>query len=194
MPLEERVYSVLLVSAADRFTTSLRALLPELCYHPVRVAGSVNEAQRLMQERAFDLAIINAPLPDDLGARFAVQLCARQDCAPLLLVRNDQYDEACASALAHGVFTLRKPTSTPMMLQALDWLRAARERLRRLEVKTMSLEEKMAEIRLVNHAKWVLIESCKMTEPDAHRFIEKQAMDRCVTRREIAEGVLRTYR
>jgi response regulator NasT len=33
-----------------------------------------------------------------------------------------------------------------------------------------------------------------MTESDAHRYIEKQAMDRCVTRREIAENILQTYR
>ncbi len=27
-----------------------------------------------------------------------------------------------------------------------------------------------------------------MTEQEAHRYIEKQAMDRCVTRRSVAEG------
>ena len=46
----------------------------------------------------------------------------------------------------------------------------------------------MAEIRLVNRAKWVLIEQLRMTEQEAHRYIEKQAMDRCVTRRAVAES------
>ena len=32
-----------------------------------------------------------------------------------------------------------------------------------------------------------------MSEEEAHRYIEKQAMDRCTTRREIAESILRTY-
>ena len=48
----------------------------------------------------------------------------------------------------------------------------------------------MAEIRLVNRAKWVLIEQRGMDESAAHRYIEKQAMDRCVTRRMIAEEIL----
>ncbi|MFQ8766588.1 MAG: ANTAR domain-containing protein [Oscillospiraceae bacterium] len=52
----------------------------------------------------------------------------------------------------------------------------------------------MAEIRLVNRAKWVLIEQLKMTENEAHKFIERQAMDRCVTRRTIAENILATYK
>lgn len=51
----------------------------------------------------------------------------------------------------------------------------------------------MKEIRLINRAKWILIEQLKMTESDAHRYIEKQAMDRCVTRTEIAETIIRTY-
>ena len=32
-----------------------------------------------------------------------------------------------------------------------------------------------------------------MTEAQAHRYIEKQAMDRCTTRREIALGIIKTY-
>ena len=51
----------------------------------------------------------------------------------------------------------------------------------------------MAEIRLVNKAKWLLIGELHMDEPDAHRYIEKQAMDRCISRREIAEEIIKTY-
>ena len=81
-----------------------------------------------------------------------------------------------------------------MFTQGLDWMRATRQRLKKMEKKTVSLEDKMSEIRTVNHAKWALIENCKMTEADAHRYIEKQAMDRCVSRREIAENILQTYK
>ena len=51
----------------------------------------------------------------------------------------------------------------------------------------------MEEIRIVNRAKWLLIDSLKMSEPDAHRYIEKQAMDRCVSKKEIAESIIKTY-
>lgn len=79
------------------------------------------------------------------------------------------------------------------MLLALDWLTSARERLRQTEKKVLSVEEKIDEIRLVNRAKWLLISELKMTEPDAHRYIEKQAMDRCVQKRRIAEEIIKTY-
>lgn len=57
----------------------------------------------------------------------------------------------------------------------------------------MSIDEKMIEIRLVNKAKWLLISELSMSEPDAHHYIEKQAMDRCVTKRTIAEEIIKTY-
>lgn len=66
-------------------------------------------------------------------------------------------------------------------------------RLRRYSEKNVSVEEKMAQIRTINRAKLLLIDRLKMTEKDAHRYIEKQAMDRCVTRLEVANGILSTY-
>ncbi|MBO7398787.1 MAG: ANTAR domain-containing protein, partial [Clostridia bacterium] len=74
-----------------------------------------------------------------------------------------------------------------------EWLISARERIRRIEKKALSIEEKMNEIRLVNRAKWLLISELKMSEPDAHRYIEKQAMDRCIPRRLVAEEIIKTY-
>ena len=111
----------------------------------------------------------------------------------LLLAKSDVYDEMEAKLTCQGVFTLAKPTSALLLNQSLKWLVSARERLRRMEEKATSVEEKMEEIRLVNRAKWLLIEQLKMTEAEAHRHIEKQAMDRCTTRREIALGIIKTY-
>ena len=45
----------------------------------------------------------------------------------------------------------------------------------------------------VNRAKWLLISSLGMSEPEAHRYIEKQAMDRCVPKGVIADEIIRTY-
>ena len=76
---------------------------------------------------------------------------------------------------------------------ALSWLSIARENLRKTEKKTLSIEEKMEEIRIVNRAKWLLISELKMDEQGAHRYIEKQAMDRCVSKKVIAEEIIKTY-
>lgn len=193
MPLKEHVYSVLLVSASEKFNSSFLALLPPKDYSPIHIAPSISIAQQKIAERSYDLVIVNTPLPDDFGRKFAIDVCNNKSTVSVLLVRNDLYDETYEKVMTHGVLTLRKPTSSAVITQALDWMRSIRENLGRMEKKTLSLEDKMAEIRIVNRAKWALIEACNMTEADAHRYIEKQAMDRCVTRREIAENILETY-
>ena len=109
------------------------------------------------------------------------------------MVRGELHAELYDKVAEHGVFTLPKPISRQTIMTALGWMASARERLRRAEKKTLSIEEKMEEIRIVNRAKWLLISEIKMDEPNAHRYIEKQAMDRCVSKRAIAEEIIRTY-
>ena len=51
----------------------------------------------------------------------------------------------------------------------------------------------MEEIRIIKRAKWLLISEKNMDDQKAHRYIEKQAMDRCLSKREIAEEIIRAY-
>ena len=193
MSLRERFYSILLVSATDSFTFAFADLLPETRYCPIHNVTSINAAKRTLSEKTFDFVIINAPLPDDVGIRFSIDTCTTKQAAVLLLVKNDVHADIHDKVAEYGVFTLPKPTSKPTMLHALNWMESARERLRQFEKKSLSIEEKMAEIRLINKAKWILISELQMSEPDAHHYIEKQAMDRCIVKRTIAEEIIKTY-
>ena len=193
MSLKERVYSILIVSATDSFTSAFADLLPEARYSPVDTVTSISVAKRVLAEKTYDFVIINTPLPDDAGTRFAIDTCTTKQSAVLLLVKNDIHAGIHDRVAEYGVFTLPKPISKVTMTHALNWLESARERLRQFEKKSISIEDKMAEIRLVNKAKWLLISELKMSEPDAHRYVEKQAMDRCVSRRCIAEEIIKTY-
>lgn len=193
MSLQEQVYSVLIVSATDTFNASLQALLPDSRFSPIRFENSINAAKRTLLERTYDFVIINSPLPDDAGTRFSVDISSTATTVALLVVHSDLYTATYDKVTRHGVYVLPKPTAKLLVAQAVDWMIASRERLRRLERKTVSIEEKMQEIRTVNRAKWLLIEHLKMTEADAHRYIEKQAMDCCTSKGEIAEGIIKTY-
>ena len=193
MSLEEKIYSVLIVSVSDAFNSALTPLLPESKFDPVRIETSVNAAKRTLAERPYDFIVINSPIPDDTGVRFAMDVSGLKTSVALLMVRSDIYAATYNRVAECGVYVLPKPTSKPIVSQAIDWMSATRERLKKFEKKTMSTEEKMQEIRIVNRAKWILIEQLKMTEPDAHRYIEKQAMDRCISKGEIADEIIKTY-
>lgn len=193
MSLKERVYSVLTVSSTDSFNNSISSLLPKSKYSPLHIVSSVSAAKRVIAERSYDFVIINSPLPDDTGTRFAIDVCNTGNTVVLLLVRAELHEDVYDKVAEHGVFTLSKPTSKPTILTALNWLTSAREMLNKTQKKTLSIEEKMEEIRIVNRAKWLLISNLKMTEQDAHRHIEKQAMDRCIPKRKVAEEIINSY-
>lgn len=193
MSLKEQVYSVLVASASEKFNRILPEIFPVSAFSPVKVVLDISAAKRALSERDFDFVIVNSPLPDDAGIRFAIDTSDSYNTVVLFLAKTEQYNDAYDKLAQHGIFLLQKPLSMTVLQTACGWLISARERIRKTEKKTLSIEEKMNEIRLVNRAKWLLISELKMTEPDAHRYIEKQAMDRCESKRQIAEEIIKIY-
>ena len=190
MPLKERRYSVLIVSSQPRFNQALGELVDARHQYDSELETSVSAAKRKLLDRSFDIILINSPLPDDDGIRLAIDRSTGMGSAVLLLVKSEYYPAVFDRVCPHGVYTLPKPSPKQLVTQAFDWLESTRERLRSLEKKSVSLEDKMQEIRLVNKAKWLLISEKGMTEESAHRYIEKLAMDRCITKRAVAQEII----
>lgn len=193
MVFDARQYSILVVSSSEKFDSIIRPILSDNNCFPVTFATSIAAAKRATLENSYDFVIINSPLPDEFGTKFAIDVSANKDTVCLLIAKAELLEEIHSKVKLYGVYTLAKPTSSAVISQAVKWLAVTRERFRNLEKKTVTIEEKMEEIRIVNRAKWLLIDSLKMSEPDAHRYIEKQAMDRCVSKKQIAESIIKTY-
>lgn len=193
MELKEQTYHVLVVTASKTFRDSAAELLSETRCAPVQFASDISAAKRAVAETSFDFVIVNAPLPDDAGIRFALDASDQKNTVVLLLLPPDLYAESSDRAISHGVFLLPKPISKNGFLTAIGWLSSARELVRKSEHKISSVDEKMEEIRIVNRAKWLLIEHRHLSETEAHRSIEKQAMDRCITRLTVAQEIINLY-
>ncbi len=194
MDLQVHTYSVLIVTDSEAFTYKIMPLLSVTDYYPVTTVRSVSEARRKTVERAYDIIIINAPLPDEFGMHFAVERCQNSGSSVLLMVKSEVFEDIYAKVVGYGVITLSKPTSMQMVAQNLRILCATRERMRQMEAKQATVEEKMQELRLINRAKWLLIECLNMKEPEAHRYIEKLSMDLRVSKKEVAEDIIKTYK
>ena len=93
----------------------------------------------------------------------------------------------------YGVCVLPKPLNKSLFFQSLKIVSATQSRIMGLRNENFKLQSKIEEIRLVNRAKCVLIQYLKLTEPQAHRYIEKQAMDTRQTKKDVAEKILKTY-
>ena len=185
--------SVLIVSSGPKVGALLTELLPPASFSPICTVPTAGEARRMLVDRHFDIAVINTPLPDDFGTQLAVEISEKQGCGVLLLVKAEIQEAVGLKVEDYGILTLPKPVSRQMVFQSMKLLAATRQKIRALEERTSSLQSKMEEIRLVNRAKLLLIEHLKMSEAEAHHYIEKRAMDTCVKRRAIAENIIKTY-
>ncbi len=188
----EKQNSVLIVSATERARAGIAGVLSPSRYSPIVMRGSAAETRRLMLDTPFSLVFINTPLPDEFGAQLALDLASSRMCCVALVVSSEAYEQVSGQLEDAGVITLSKPCSAQNIRQAAALMAATRSKLAAMERKTATLEEKMEEVRLVNRAKWMLIERRGMDEATAHRYIEKLAMDARQTRRLVAQTLIRS--
>ncbi|NLA77632.1 MAG: ANTAR domain-containing protein [Clostridiales bacterium] len=193
MLTEKSLYSVLVVSSSAKSRESVLSMLPASLYKPVVCASSAGEAKRMMLSSSYDIVVVDAPLPDQFGYELACDISEDTQAGIMLLVRNDIFEHAAQKVERFGVLTVAKPVTKQFFYQTVKLLTATCVRLERVEKKNMSLRDTVEESRVVNRAKWALIERLSMTEAQAHRYIEKQAMDRRISRREFAEEIIKTH-
>lgn len=184
---------VLLVSASEKGVDALSSLLDNQKYSPVSVARSRAEALSITASQRFDIIIINAPLPEEFGADFAAAKALELNCSVIMVAAADICDKVRARISRYGVFVTPKPLDRRHFADCLALSDAMTARCRALEEQNEQLREKLSEIKLVERAKNILIECLKMTEPQAHRYLEKQAMDMRVTKKQAASSVIKTY-
>ena len=185
-------YRVLVAGGNEKLCELLSEILPRNEYEFLVPAKTAGEVRRLTMDRSVDLVILNAPLKDEFGVQLAQDL-AENNMGVLLLTGSDVSEQVSYRVEQSGVITLAKPTTKQSLYITLRALTALRSKLLQMEQKTKALQQKVADIHTVNHAKWLLIQHDHMTENDAHRFIEKQSMDMRLSRREVAESIIRTY-
>ena len=184
--------SILIASGSEKGLEYFKELAEGRFAHVV-YAQSAAEAAGHVARMPFDVIIINAPLSDELGDRFAVRCTENSYAGVLLFIRAEQMDKISSAVEETGVLVLTKPCGKTAILSAVRLACSVGRRLFAAQSTADTLKSKMDEMKTVNRAKWLLIGKLGMSEADAHRYIEKLAMDTRQTRREIADGIIKTY-
>ena len=185
--------SALIVSHTEKSIAFFTEILSAASINSVSVISSCAEARRLLLDRSFDLVIINAPLCDESGESLSIHIAARCTSQVILVVKNKYFDVVSAACEAAGVLTVSKPINRSVFWSAMHLAKAAQSRLTCMQSENRKLKQKIDDIRIIDRAKYILISYLNMDENEAHRHIEKQAMDTRQTKRAVAELILKTY-
>ncbi len=185
--------SALIVSSTEKSTEVFTELLNAASLHQIAAIGTAGEARRILLEQDFDLVIINAPLRDETGESLSRYIASKGVSQVMLVVKSEYYDAVSAVCENDGVLTIAKPLNKAVFWSALKLCKSSYNRLKHVYAENTKLKQKIEDIRIVDRAKCILISYMNMSEKEAHRFIEKQAMDMRSSKRVIAEGILKTY-
>jgi response regulator NasT len=185
--------SALIISNTAKSTTLLEEMLTQNNISNISCVNNCGEARRLLTNRSFDLYIINTPLSDEFGEEFACDIASKEISQVILLVKNEIIDRVSDKVEKYGVLTVPKPLNKTNFWSILKLVNAAYAKIQKINQENYRLIKKIEDIRIIDRAKCILIEYLKLSEPEAHRYIEKHAMDMRVTRREVASGIIKTY-
>lgn len=184
---------ILIVSSSEKGAAQLGELLSVYGTTLISTAQSGAQARRMAVESGYDLILINAPLCDEFGHELAQRLATAGTAGIIIIVKTGMLDEISDKVEEYGVLVIEKPISKAYFHQTLKMLLASRKRFSFISDENERLLSKISEIRLVDRAKCLLIQGCGFTEPQAHRAIEKQAMDMRLSKKEIAERIIKKY-
>ena len=183
----------LIVSAGASSNEYISARLAELGYTRPTIIPSGAEARRRILESDFELIVVNAPLPDEFGHELCSSAVEKTDAGVVLLAKAAAAEQLLTPMSEQGVLLLSKPFSNTLFLQAIHLAAASNHRLQVLRQENARMQEKLQQVRLVSRAKCCLIAERGMSEAEAHRYIEKNAMDTRRDRAEIAQEILDSY-
>lgn len=175
-----------------------RLIITEYCNVPeeelsafaeVRSAAGEEKVISLYNEKAADVVILGYGKGHEKAVDTAVYIAEHSAAAVLLLFSADAPASVIRRCAQAGVL-FSHSNALPLMIPSLIGLRT---RLISFESQTTTLQKKLDDTKLVTRAKMLLMSRLKMSESEAHRYIEKTAMDTSMKRREVAESIIRTY-
>lgn len=152
--------------------------------------GRGDEVVALVKALTPDLLLLDIKMPGLDGISAARQISSETRTAVVILTAFSQR-ELIDSAVGAGVMTyLVKPYQRGELVAAIETALARFRENMTLECKVSELEERLEVRKLIERAKGKLIDEYKMSENDAFRFVQRQAMSNRTSMAEIAARIL----
>ncbi len=185
-------FNVLTVSRYRRFYDSALPLITQYCKGKGIFSSDIADAQKTLLTNNIDAVIINSPLSDGFGIDFALECSSKKNIAVLMIIPKELYEPALQKLSASGILTLQKPPSTETVVQSLLLLRSTAIKLKKYSYSAGKSSE-VSELKIITAAKMLLISSLGMSEEQAHKYIERRAMEARKTKLCIAQSIIKSY-
>jgi response regulator NasT len=168
----------------------LAEMLGEAGYDVIAQAGDGEEAVELAREHGPDLVIMDVKMPR-LDGIAAASVIATERIAPVVMLTEFSQRDLVERARDAGAMAyLVKPFTITDLVPAIEMAASRFAEISALEHEVDDLSERLTARKVIDRAKAHLQETLGLSEPEAFGWIQRTAMDRRMTMREVAERVL----
>ena len=166
----------------------LAEMLRENGYEVIGEATNGEEAITLAQELKPDLAILDVKMPKLDGITAAETIVKT---SPVLMLTAFSQRDLVERALDAGVMAyVVKPFTIDDLIPAIEIATTRHTQMIALQNEVADLTERLETRKLVDRAKGILMQAMKLSEPDAFKWIQRTAMDKRVSMKQVAEAVI----
>jgi two-component system, response regulator PdtaR len=163
-------------------------MLTEAGYEVIAQATNGEEAISLANEHKPDLAILDVQMPVLDGISAAEKIIA---IAPVLMLTAFSQRELVDRARDAGVMAyVVKPFTISDLVPAIEIAISRHTQMRSLTDEVADLHDRLETRKVIDRAKGILMKALNLTEPEAFSWIQRAAMDRRITMKEVAEAVI----
>ena len=166
----------------------LLEMLTEAGYEVIAQATNGEEAIALANEHKPDLAILDVQMPVLDGISAAEKIIS---IAPVLMLTAFSQRELVDRARDAGVMAyVVKPFTISDLVPAIEIAISRHTQMRSLAEEVADLHDRLETRKVIDRAKGVLMKALNLTEPEAFSWIQRAAMDRRITMKEVALAVI----
>jgi response regulator NasT len=163
-------------------------MLVEAGYDVLAQASDGAQAIELVKEHKPDLAILDVKMPILDGISAAEEIIS---LCPVLMLTAFSQRELVDRARDAGVMAyVLKPFTINDLVPAIEIAISRHTQMRSLADEVADLHQRLETRKTIDRAKGILMAALNLTEPQAFSWIQKAAMDRRLTMREVAEAVI----
>jgi response regulator NasT len=163
-------------------------MLTEAGYEVVAQVENGLRAIELANELKPDLAILDVKMPQLDGISAAQKIIS---IAPVLMLTAFSQKELVDRARDAGVMAyVVKPFSINDLVPAIEIAISRHKQMKSLEKEVADLYERLETRKLIDRAKGILMKALNLSEPDAFSWIQRSAMDRRMSMKQIAQAVI----
>lgn len=184
--------SVLVCDDEPIILRSLKNKLKELGFDEILECGDGAKAVELAVSRLPDIAILDVAMPglDGISAAREIRKMLK---IPIILLTACYDPDTVKRAGECGIAAfLAKPLREQDLWPAIELAFAHAEEIEALKEQVEDLKETIESRKVIEKAKGVLMRSHGLSEPEAFRKMQKLAMDKRKSMRQIAEAILLT--